>query len=227
MNVSRCFISACLFAVSALLPSASAQPTLLRGLGLEGSLGFSGLAYTTEEVPGTVVDASRTAPYFTPSLRLHYNRRVYGAMHVMPFIAYSAFGGRSAPGDISDSEPNYEDSFRFQALEAGAFFLYEAGHFQFGPGLKLNRHLEVTQRARIRSAGPGGLSDPFWITTNFDFLFDDWSFDGGLRAEYEVFPHVVLATEGWLGLSRLERDLHAEVIKIRSRHLRLTLPCRL
>ena len=207
--------------------AASAQHTLLEGLGLEAGFGYSGLGYTTEETPGIVVDVSRTAPYLTPSLRLHYNRRLYRSVHVMAFVGYSAFGGRSAAGDIPDTWSNYQDRYRFQAIEGGAFVLYEVGRLQLGPGFKANYHLEVTQRAYNRSIGPGGPSDPIWSTTDFAFLFDDWSFDGGLRAEYEILPQIVLAAEGWLGFSRLEGNQYAEVIKTRSRHLRLTLSYRL
>lgn len=222
-----CHLALASLVATSLLPAASAQQSLLNGLGLEGGFGYSGLSYITEEEPGLVEDVSRTAPYFTPGVRLQYNRQLHNAVHVMPFFGYTAFGGRSAAGDIPDTFPDYEDRFRFRALEGGAFVLYEVAGVQLGAGLKVNRHLEVTQRAFNRSVGPGGPSEPFWITTDFDFLFDDWSVDGGLRVEYEVLPHMVVATEGWLGLSRLENELVAEVLNIRSRHVRIALAYRL
>ena len=201
MKVRRLPTRVGFFALALLLPAAASAQALAflpSGLGAELGAGHNQLRWTARGLAGKTIDGSRLNFFLTPHARISFNRPVLKGLHAMPFLGYDEFGGRS------EEEPDgYRDHIRFRALEAGLLGLYGYRAVQVGGGVKLNRHLAVTQRA-YGSYGQASGTRREWSTHDFSSLFRKWSVDAGLRLEWRALPHVVVGGESWFGLVELQ-----------------------
>lgn len=142
------------------------------------------------------------------------------------FIGYNEFGGHSnlELSEVFTPDVRYQDQFTFKNLELGFMGLYTVSKFQVGLGTKLNYHFEFERRYYYENRQDGHNG---WQTNNPSYLFNNWSFDAGLRVEYPVYRKFVLATEGWFGLKNLSKIANAERdIFVKQNHFRLLLAYR-
>jgi len=157
-----------------------------------------------------------------PSARIHYTVSVAKDAGLYTFFGYNEFGGHSVESQHSSfTNPDvlYRDRYRFQNLEAGILGLYHISGFNVGLGAKVNRHLKITQHYHFQNH-PQGRDG--WGSSEVDFIFKDWSIDGGIRIEYLVFKGITFGGEGWFGISDLS-DVDNDLMNIRQNHFRFLL----
>lgn len=204
------------------LLSAQIIEKLPTGMGIEIGGGHNQFFWDSQ-VEGTY---DRTAFSFMPAIRIHYVIPIVSNMGIYSFLGYNEFGGRSGEEHyVQRGQVKVKDRIRIQNLETGLFGLYKISNFRFGAGVKVNRHLKISDRH-------GNWRGVNIILIENSDMIRDWSYDGGIRAEYMSNTGITFGAEGWIGLSNLAiengEDIPSyypnhdwESMKIRQNHFRL------
>ncbi len=196
-------------------PDSFSQTTsITHGLGIEVGLGHNQLFWKA-----TDVSADRTRLSFKPSVRLSYQKSV-ARLRWIPFVGFDVFGGRSG----TDSS-GYKDRIWLYAIDFGNILQYPVRSFTAGFGFKVNRHVKTVNEHF------GSVIDPpntrrTWQKSSMDFFFKDWSANLGVRLDHSFSGHFVIAAEGWLGLTHLQKG-SLDFLSIRENHYRFLVGYRL
>ncbi|HET6567082.1 MAG TPA: hypothetical protein VFG50_03895 [Rhodothermales bacterium] len=177
--------------------------------------------------PGAEQEANRTALFLTPTARLSYLTPGLFGVRGLLFAGYGETGGRSQEHDDIRPCCTYQDSFRFRSLEAGLFAMTWVWRLRVGPGVKVSRRLSVRDHVhrelKPRQAGPITPED----RVDVSWLFDPYAAHVGARLEWPVLRHVVVAGEGWFGITQIEGAGYSRDINARQNHFSVLVGFRL
>jgi hypothetical protein len=168
------------------------------GLGIEGGIGYNILKFHVKPVEPLYLSYNhyRDAFKLTPALRISYERNIFWKFSLIPLIGYNTFIGKS-----QEEDNGYKDDIILKTLDMGFFLLFSYKEFQFGPGIKYNRFLQIRQK----SYQPPQNSDQsgYWDESDMNWYFADWSVDMGIRINFS-YDHFLFSLEGWYSITSLE-----------------------
>ena len=110
----------------------------------------------------------------------------------------------------------YQDQLKFRNLEAGLIGLYNISDLRFGIGAKGNYRIGLEHRYYYENH-PQRLDG--WRSDDVSYYFNNLSVDVGIRLEYPIFRNILLASEGWFGITDLSKEEHN--MFVRENHFRL------
>jgi len=182
------------------------------GLSVELSASYPSLYWEVNQ--GSNESGDRNEFWIKPNFRIGYNVNLYNNLFIQPFAGYISFGGKSKV-----TESGYEDEIVINSVELGTIAFYKANKFEFGVGIKWNKHLNVTQK----HYGYAGFNFQTreWEEEDISFFFQNGSFDWGIRLSYLLLTKIIVSAEYWASLHDIESDNLSDYISIRSEVFRI------
>ena len=189
------------------------------GIGLEAGGGHNQLKWHVNAIhPSAAGDFNRQEFSLTPIVRLTYGIYPESFFRIYPFVGYNRFGGRSA-----EMSYGYKDEFWIDAVELGLIGTYVVDDYEFGVGVKHNRHIKMIQRY-YGTAGQG--SNRSWQEQEETIFFRNYSSDVGIKLTRNL-SHWSISGESWFGISHIDTEFVNELVDIYENHFRILIGYRL
>lgn len=199
--------------------NAQESTSFFSGFGFEIGGGYNQLFWSATNADGSTTSFNRTAFSFMPSARIHYQFSIFKKTTLYTFTGYNEFGGHSKLEQstvILIEDVRYQDQLKFRNLEAGLIGLYNISDLRFGIGAKGNYRIGLEHRYYYENH-PQRLDG--WRSDDVSYYFNNLSVDVGIRLEYPIFRNILLASEGWFGITDLSKEEHN--MFVRENHFRL------